>query len=216
MDPLPRFFPMERVIAFSDGVFAVVITILVLGIEVPSDVTLDAVATALQREKFLHQLLVYAVAFCLIAMYWTQHTLLYAGLRRMDRELAVLNLLFLLPVTLIPFVTQLMGARRHDWRVVLVFAITNLFTAFVFERQWHHVAAQPEMHKDEQTARLARRIRWGARFYGLVLLAGVLVSLLDVKAGILIILVMPFVYFFNLCRDPLGSHLKSPSGDQGD
>ncbi len=107
MEPLPRYFPLERVIAFSDGVFAVVITILVLGIEVPSDVALDAAAIALEREKFLHQVLVYAVAFWLIAMYWTHHSLLYAGLQRVDRRLVVLNLLFLLPVTLLPFVSQI-------------------------------------------------------------------------------------------------------------
>jgi uncharacterized membrane protein len=68
MEPLPRYFPLERVIAFNDGVFAVVITILVLGIEVPSDVALDPSAIALAREKLLHQLLVYVVAFGLIAM----------------------------------------------------------------------------------------------------------------------------------------------------
>ena len=58
MESLPRYFPLERVIAFNDGVFAVVITILVLGIEVPTDVALDASAIALEREKHLHQLLV--------------------------------------------------------------------------------------------------------------------------------------------------------------
>jgi hypothetical protein len=51
MEPLLRFFPLERVVAFSDGVFAVVITILVLGIEVPSDGALDPTAMALAREQ---------------------------------------------------------------------------------------------------------------------------------------------------------------------
>jgi uncharacterized membrane protein len=72
MKPLPRFFPLERTITFSDGVFAVVITILVLGIEVPEDVALDPASIAPLREKFLHQILVYGVAFCLVAMWDAQ------------------------------------------------------------------------------------------------------------------------------------------------
>ena len=197
MEPLPRYFPLERVIAFSDGVFAVVITILVLGIEVPSDLALDPPAITLAREKLLHQLLVYVVAFGLIAMYWTQHSLLFAGLQRASRRLVVLNLLFLLPVTLLPFVTQLMGARRDDWRPVLVFAGTNLIIAWLLERQWAHVLTMPETHKGPKTARLARRLVWASRFFALVLCLGVLVSLLDVKAGIAVILVMPLLHFIN-------------------
>ena len=200
MEPLPRYFPLERVIAFNDGVFAVVITILVLGIEVPSDVVLDSTAIALEREKFLHQVLVYVLAFALIAMYWTQHSLLFAGLQRVDRGLVVLNLLFLLPVTLLPFVTQLMGARRDDWRSVLVFAGTNIVAAGLLERQWKHVLALPETHKGPRTSRLARRLLWGSRFFTLVLFAGVLVSLLDVKVGIAVILVMPLLFFINFVR----------------
>lgn len=216
MERLPRLFPLERAVAFSDGVFAVVITILVLGIEVPTDATLDPAAIALQRDKFLHQLLVYSVAFCLVAMYWIQHSILFSGLRQMDRTLAALNLLLLLPVTLLPFATQLVGARRDDWKGVLVFALTNMFAAFLVERLWNHVAAQPQTHKDQKTALLALRIRWGTRFFGVVLIAGVLVSLLDVRAGVLIIFVMPFVYFLNFLRDPLGSESKSQSQGEGD
>ncbi|MFA9472197.1 MAG: TMEM175 family protein [Deltaproteobacteria bacterium] len=200
MEPLPRYFPLERVIAFNDGVFAVVITILVLGIEVPSDLALDPSAIALAREKLLHQLLVYVVAFGLIAMYWTHHSFLFAGLRRADRRLVVLNLLFLLPVTLLPFVTQLMGARRDDWRTVLVFAGTNLVAAWLVERQWAHVLTLPETHKGPRTARLARRLVWASRFFALVLFSGVLISLLDVKAGIAVILVMPVLFFINFVR----------------
>ena len=200
MEPLPRFFPLERVVAFSDGVFAVVITILVLGIEVPSDVALDPLAIALEREKLLHQLLVYVVAFALIAMYWTQHGLLYAGLQRTDRGLVGLNLLFLLPVTLLPFVTQVMGARRDDWKFVLAFAATNLVVASLVERQWKHVLALPEIHKSPKTARLGRRLVWASRLFALVLFSGVLVSLLDVRAGIATILIMPLVFFMNFVR----------------
>ena len=216
MEPLPRYFPLERVIAFSDGVFAVVITILVLGIEVPSDVALDPPAITLAREKLLHQLLVYVVAFGLIAMYWTQHSLLFAGLQRADRRLVVLNLLFLLPVTLLPFVTQLMGARRDDWRTVLVFAGTNLIIAWILERQWAHVLTMPETHKGPKTARLARRLVWASRFFALVLCLGVLVSLLDVKAGIAVILVMPLLHFMNFVRIGKRPPADDPSADDAD
>ena len=58
----------------------------------PTDVALDPSAIALARERHLHQVLVYVVAFALIATYWTQHSLLYAGLQRVDRGLVVLNL----------------------------------------------------------------------------------------------------------------------------
>jgi uncharacterized membrane protein len=121
-----------------------------------------------------------------------------------------------LPVTLLPFVTQLMGSIRHDWRVVLVFAAANLFAALMVELQWALVAARPETHKDENRPRLAQRIRWGTRFFAAVLTTGVLVSLLDFKVGILIILLMPFIYFLNFFRDPLGSRARPQSQDRGD
>jgi uncharacterized membrane protein len=200
VEPLPRYFPLDRVVAFSDGVFAVVITILVLGIEVPSEVPVDAASFAVAREKLLHQVLVYVLAFTVVAMYWAQHGLLFGGLKRADRRLVVLSLLFLLPVTLLPFVTQLMGTRRDDWRSVLVFAATNLVAAWLVSRQWTHVLTLPETHKGPKTARLARRLVWATRFFGVVLISGVLVSLLHVKAGTAVMLIMPFVFFANFVR----------------
>jgi uncharacterized membrane protein len=183
MEPLPRFVPPDRAISFSDGVFAVVITVLVLGIAIPSDTVLVGRALAVERGKLLHQLLIYVVAFWMVAMYWSQHSLFFSGLEQIDRGVFVLNLLFLLPVTLLPFVTQLMGAKRDDWKVVLVFGINNLLVALVLERMWSRIAAVPEAHKSPQTAMLATRIRVGVRVYEALMILGVLIARLDVPGG---------------------------------
>lgn len=208
MEPLPRFVPLDRTMAFSDAVFAVVITVLVMGIEIPSDGVLSGAALAMEQEKLLHQLLIYVVAFWMVAMYWSQHSLAFAGLKEIDRGLIVLNLLFLLPVTLLPFVTQLMGAKRHDWRVVLVFGLTNLFVTMILERMWSRIATVPEIHKSPQTAMLAARIRLGFRVYAAVMILGVLVARLDVRVGTFVFILIPIAHFYNYLRDPFRSHFR--------
>jgi uncharacterized membrane protein len=211
MEPLPRFVPLDRTITFSDGVFAVVITILVLGIEIPSDAVLTGAALAVERTKLLHQLLIYVVAFWMVGMYWSQHSLFFAGLKEVDRGTLVLNLLFLLPVTLLPFVTQLMGAKRDDWKVVLVFGLINLFATLVLERMWSRIGRLPEIHTSPQTAMLAARIRIGVRVYAGVMVLGVLLALLDVRVGTLVFILIPIAHFYNYLRDPFRSHFRGPS-----
>jgi uncharacterized membrane protein len=212
---LSRFFPLERTIAFSDGVFAVVITILVLGIDAPPEGALATTDLVSLLEKLGHQLLIYIVSFWVIAMYWSAHSILFGALSRMDRGLLVLNLLFLLPVTLLPLVTQLMGANRTDWRLVLVYGATNLWLVYMLWRSWKHVAARPETHKSTGTAMLAGQMVRGARIFAAIILGGVLVSMLDVKAGIGLFLLMPVLHFSNYARHLLLFPSSSGDGDRG-
>ena len=205
MEPLPRFVPLDRMVAFSDGVFAVVITLLVLGIEVPSEAVLSGPGFAVAREKLLHQLLIYFVAFWLVGMYWSQQSLFTSGLKQIDRGTFVLNLLLLLPITLLPFVTQLMGEMRTDWRAVLNFALTNVFATLVIERMWSRIASLPETQKGPQTATLAARMRVEVRAHAAVMVVGVLVALLDVRVGTFVFILIPFAHFYNFLRDPFRS-----------
>ena len=214
MEPLPRFVPLDRMVAFSDGVFAVVITLLVLGIEVPSEAVLTGPGLAVAREKLLHQLLIYFVAFWLVGMYWSQQSLFTSGLKQIDRGTFVLNLLLLLPITLLPFVTQLMGEMRTDWRAVLNFALTNVFATLVIERMWSRIASLPETQKGPQTATLAARMRVEVRAHAAVMVLGVLVARLDVRAGTLIFVLIPFAHFYNFLRDPFRSRLDGPSSGE--
>jgi len=214
MEPLPRFVPLDRMVAFSDGVFAVAITLLVLGIEIPSNAVLTGSALAMEREKLLHQLLIYFVAFWLVGMYWSQQGLFTSGLKQIDRGTFVLNLLLLLPITLLPFVTQLMGTLRGDWRAVLYFALTNVLATFVIERMWSRVAALQELHKSHQTAMLATRMRVELRVHAAVMVLGVLVALVDVRVGTLVFILIPFAHFYNFLRDPFRSRFGGLSSGE--
>jgi len=84
-----------------------------------------------------------------------------------------------------------------------VFALTNLVIALVLHHMWTHVAAKSEMHKDEQAQALSKRVRVVLRFFVGILVGGVLVSLIDVRAGIACFLATPALAFYGYVRDPL-------------
>jgi hypothetical protein len=98
-----------------------------------------------------------------------------------------------------------MGTLRGDWKVVLYFALTNVLATFVIERMWSRIASFPETQKGPQTATLAARMRVEVRAHAAVMVVGVLVALLDVRAGTLVFVLIPFVHFYNFLRDPFRS-----------
>lgn len=93
----------SRVEAFSDGVFAVAITLLVLGIRVPT--TNGSLITALadQWPAFA----AFAISFLVIGIVWVNHHTLFHLLSHTDRVLLFVNLGLLMSIVLIPFVTAL-------------------------------------------------------------------------------------------------------------
>jgi uncharacterized membrane protein len=102
--------PTARIEAFSDGVFAIIITLLVLEIHVPqvqdkgNSASLELSLLAM-TPKFLS----YILSFLLVCIWWVAHNHLFHILKRSDRGLLWLNSLFLLRLAFIPFPTALMG-----------------------------------------------------------------------------------------------------------
>jgi uncharacterized membrane protein len=95
---------LSRIGAFSDGVMAVAITLLVLNIETPT-VSDDDLPHALV--DLIPSLLAYVLSFALIGRYWVIHHGLFATFVRFDGLLLTLNLAFLALIALIPFATNL-------------------------------------------------------------------------------------------------------------
>jgi uncharacterized membrane protein len=102
----------NRLESFSDGVFAVAITLLVLGIDVPDVGAHGSLGHALVANW--PQYAAYVVSFLTIGIIWINHHAMIGRLRSADHTILILNLLLLMTVAVLPFATDLVAAYlRH-------------------------------------------------------------------------------------------------------
>jgi uncharacterized membrane protein len=101
-----------RLEAFSDGVIAIAITLLVLDIHVPPPGTEGGLAAALGRQWPSY--VAYAVSFLTIGIIWINHHAMLRRLREVDHAALALNLLLLMAIGLLPFTTALMAAYLRE------------------------------------------------------------------------------------------------------
>ena len=112
-----------RIVAFSDGVFAIAITLLVLNLEIAKGLTEGQIDNALwaQREDFL----AYAISFAVIGRFWLVHHRFFGEVEAFDSRVIGLNLVYLGFIVLIPFSSELLGEYGGK-TTALVFYSVNL------------------------------------------------------------------------------------------
>lgn len=131
-----------RVEAFSDGVFAIAITLLVLDIKVPSPGAVPLSRQLLADWPFYFA---FVVSFAFIGIMWINHHRLFTHIKRSDNLLLILNLLLLLGVTSVPFPTAVLAANLgHPGQraATVLFNATYLFIAIVFNSLWRYATSR--------------------------------------------------------------------------
>jgi len=113
-DPTTLGLSKARLEALSDGIFATVMTVLVLSLSVPVITTQES-SSALNADVTAYvialgpNILGYVLSFLLLAVMWVSHHNIFHYLKRVDRTLIWLNIVFLLSVGFVPFSTALLG-----------------------------------------------------------------------------------------------------------
>lgn len=113
-----------RLEAFSDGVFAIVITLLILDIKIPN-VQAEALPSALVN--ILPQLLTYILSFFIVGLYWHAHHQVAAQIKLVDEAFIWLNLVWLLFVSVLPFPTALLGRYPLQPIPLTIYGINLIF-----------------------------------------------------------------------------------------
>ncbi len=151
----------DRIKAFSDGVFAIALTLLILQVKVPSPSQITGEA---DLQSFLLQqwpaYLSYALSVVIIGLYWVAHHGLFHYIRRANRMLLWLNILFLLCVTFIPFPAALMSEFGNYRTSVVIYGASLAVTGLVFDlMRWYATHQHRLVDKDlhTQVIRTARR-----------------------------------------------------------
>ncbi|HEY2393963.1 MAG TPA: TMEM175 family protein [Candidatus Angelobacter sp.] len=139
-----------RVEAFSDGVFAIAITLLILEIKVPP-IGQDHLATALLRQWPSY--LAFLMSFIYIGVMWINHHRMFTHIRRSDDVLLVLNLLLLLGVSVVPYPTAILAQYlgRADQRTAAVFYNgTFVVISVFFNLLWRYAVSRSLLHEHTQ------------------------------------------------------------------
>ena len=115
-----------RMEAFSDGVIAIIITIMVLELKVPHETSLSALLPV--APVFLS----YLMSFVFLGIYWSNHHHLLQAVRHVDGRILWANLHLLFWLSLIPFVTAWMGENRFAAQPVALYGMVLLFAAIAY------------------------------------------------------------------------------------
>jgi uncharacterized membrane protein len=145
----------NRIVAFSDGVFTIAITLLVLGLFIPEGVS-DLTETLLKQSG---DLFAYAISFAVIGRFWLVHHRFFSGLERFDDTLMRLNLLYLGFIGLVPFSSQVLGDYGDQTAATVLYALNMIAVtlAFALETGYAHRHGLIRAGETEQETHLARR-----------------------------------------------------------
>jgi uncharacterized membrane protein len=161
----------SRIVAFSDGVFAIAITLLVLNLQIPKELGGESVGAALwhEREAFI----AYGISFAVIGRYWLIHHRLFAEVTGFDSRLLGLNLFYLAWVVLVPFSSEVIGEHGSETGGIVIYAV-NL--AVVAVLGWAMAADAHRAGMTRLRAEDEREYRYRAFFVAIVFTTSIPVS----------------------------------------
>jgi TMEM175 potassium channel family protein len=162
----------SRIVAFSDGVFAIAITLLVLQLEIPPHLKGESFGSALWGLR--RDLLAYAISFAVIGRFWVVHHRLFADVVGFDSRLLGLNIFYLAWIVLIPFSSTVLGDHGSEAGGVVVYAVNLAAVALVGSTMgfYAHRAGLSQIAPEEE-----RRFRIRGLFIGLVFLISIPLAL---------------------------------------
>jgi uncharacterized membrane protein len=171
----------ERLVAFSDGVIAVIITIMVLELKSPHDASLGALASV--APPFLS----YVLSFVYIAIYWNNHHHFFQLVRKVDGLLLWANMHLLFWISLVPFATDWMGENHFASLPTAIYGIALLMPAIAWLGLKRAIIRVQGSDSSLERA-LGRDLK--TKLSPPLYLAGVLLAFIDVRiAGALYVLV---------------------------
>jgi len=178
----PRDPDISRITAFSDCVFSIAMTLLVVSLEIPK---IHGNHIDRDLRQFLSQewgqLLGYALSFYVIARFWLAHHRLFRFVRAADTRLITLNLLLLGFVAFLPYPTGIMGRYGQTTTAVVFYAATMAATGIMSAALWDDAVRTGAVAPDSPPAK--EHDRWMMALLPGVFLLSIPVAFIDAEAA---------------------------------
>lgn len=180
----------ERVQALTDGVFAIVMTLLVFEIEVPGpDASFPQAIWDL-----LPNFLSYVISFVILGIYWVEHRTQFLYIHHCNQTLLWLNILFLMCVSLIPFSAALLGQHSTERTSVIIYGVNLIVVALAHEGLWAYATRTPALVNNDITPDVVQREGQLLLLPVLFYLLAIALSFVAVWISFVIYLLVPLPY----------------------
>jgi TMEM175 potassium channel family protein len=137
-----RLHDPARVLALS-GVFAIILTLLVLEIHVPDLARGQSLREAIAEVR--PSFVAFLISFVVVAISWAGHRDLFAHIRRTDRNLVWLNVVYLLPLSLLPFGAALLSQYQQEAVALRMYGLLLLLIALTRLVVWLYAVNRPHL-----------------------------------------------------------------------
>jgi TMEM175 potassium channel family protein len=148
---------LGRILALSDGVFAIAMTLLILQIAVPATTSYAALPKALLG--LWPRYLAYVVSFVVIARFWVIHRLAFRLIVREDAVLVWLNLLLLMFVAFLPFPTAVLGSHGGSPAAAILYATSVILASMASAAYWWYASGRGRLLRPDAGRARVRALR---------------------------------------------------------
>lgn len=182
----------SRIEAFSDGVIAIIITVMVFDLKINEIPTQQTALTEII--KILPKFISYLVSFVVIAIMWVNHHQLFHQIEHTDRNLLWLNIHLLFWMSIIPFGTNFVGANPLIWQSTSLYGSIFFMSSFAFALLRNYVISRKLLHETisfEAQLKIKRKNYLALTLYFLSIFSG----LISIYISFLLILTVPVMYF---------------------
>lgn len=209
-----RGLAKNRIEALADGIFAVAMTLLVLDIKSPINLSFETNAELIVYLVALeHSFAMYAISFIVLAIFWIAHHILFHYVRHVDRRLLWINMVFLLLVTFVPFSTDFLGDHGHLILPVMVYGVNLLALGTLLALQLVYLSAHPRLAAPELTPTASMQMYREVRLYAVIPLVSMGISFYSPRLGMYLYLLLAVPTFVRSRVDRL-LHRRAGGGTE--
>ncbi|MBD1841951.1 DUF1211 domain-containing protein [Cyanobacteria bacterium FACHB-63] len=186
----------QRIENLVDGVFSIVLTLLVLDIQVPSAASeMDLLGKLWGLREHI---LSFVISFVVLGTFWYGHTIEFHFIQRSDRIHIGLSLLFLLCIAFIPFSASLIGEDGQFRFAGVVYGLNLLFTAIMRYWHWYYATNGHRLIDPATDPRFILKLRQRFLMVPFACIFAILVSLFNTRIGFLLYVLIPVFYLYRV------------------
>ena len=181
----------SRLETFSDGVFAIAATLLILNVHANGSHLGHALTKAWPSYA------AYAVSFATIGIMWANHHGVFSQIDKVDRTFLLINVFFLMAVAFVPFPTVLVAEHLHDSNLgpaALAYGFTLTVTASFYNLLWLYAAAGRRLLRDDADPRVVSGITRSYLPGPFIYLAATLIALWKPTVSVVLFAVIASLY----------------------